>query len=418
MSKFRVLHVHTLPVISGSGINTIITMKGLNKDKYAVGFACRSGGPLIDEILKQGITFHPIRHLLQEINIFSDLMALWELIRLLRRQKYDIIHTHNSKAGFIGRLAAKMARVPIIIHTIHGFSFHDFEKPPRKKLFIYLERFAAQLADKLITISNPLRAWGLSSGIGRPDQYITIYSGIDIEKFNKYFDVKEKKNQLGILPEDKVVGVVSKLWEGKGHRNILCAAKTVIAQIPQVKFVFVGEGYLKNELENLAKQLGIFEYVIFTGFRADIPELTATFDISVLASLYEGMGRVLLEAMVLGKPVIGTRVGGIVEVIDDGKTGLLVPPNDSTALAIAMTTLLQNKELRVKMGEAAKKKIDEKFSAQTMVKKIEELYDELISKKGLNTRSYRIDRCSRRRRDTDLSDKIGCPLTAEGGANE
>ncbi len=386
MSKFKVLHVHTLPVISGSGINTVITMNGLNKDKYSVGFACRPGGPLVDEVLKQGITFHPVKHLLQEVNIFSDLMALWELICLLKHNKYDIIHTHNSKAGFTGRLAAKLAGVPIIVHTIHGFSFHDFEKPQRQKLFIFLEKFAAHFADKLITVSEPLKNWGLRLGIGRLAQYITIYDGIEIEKFKADFDLEKKRMEFGIKPGELVVGIVSKLWEGKGLEDILKASQNVVSVVPNVKFMFVGEGHLRKKLENMNQELGLSAYVIFTGFRTDIPQINAIFDLAVLASLFEGLGRVLLEAMVLGKPVIATRVGGIVDVVDDGKNGILIPPGDHVALTTALITLLQDRQLRVKMGEAAKRKIDEKFSAQTMVKRIEDLYDELISKKGLKER--------------------------------
>lgn len=383
--KIKVLHVHTLPVISGSGINTLLTMTGLNKNKYSVEFACSPGGPLVEEAIKSGITFRPIKHLVQPVSIYRDLLGLLELISLLRKYKYDIIHTHNSKAGFVGRLAAKIAGVPVIVHTIHGFSFHEFERPPRRALFLFLERFAALFADKLITISGPLKDWGLSSGIGKPWQYITIYSGIEISKFNVNIDKEGLKRNLGISPGELVIGVVSKLWEGKGHRNILEATREVLKEFPNLKLLIVGDGYLKPNLVELKKQLNIDEKVIFTGFRKDIPELTSLFDVAILASFFEGMGRVLLEAMVLEKPVIGTRVGGIVDVVDEGKTGLLVPPNDSAALAVAMTTLLRNQELRVKMGKAAIQKIDEKFSAQNMVKKIEELYDELICKKGLKT---------------------------------
>ena len=326
--KIKVLHIHTLPVISGSGIHTLLTMKQLNTQKYEVDFACAPGGPLIEQAVRQGIRFWPIRNFVQKISIYDDLTALFELICLLRQKKYDIVHTHNSKAGFIGRLAAKITGVPIIVHTIHGFAFHEFEKPPRQKLFIYLEKFVAQFTDKLITVSEPLKEWGLELGIGRVDKYITIYDGIEIDRFKLNFDVEKKRQEFGIKPSDLVVGVVSKLWQGKGHITVLEAAQKIIAQIPNVKFMFVGEGYLREKLESLAHHLGLSDYVIFTGFRNDIPELTSIFDVAVLASLFEGLGRVLLEAMVLGKPVIASRVGGIVDVIDDGKNGILVLRND------------------------------------------------------------------------------------------
>lgn len=387
MSKFKVLHIHTLPIISGSGINTLLIMVGLNKDRYELEFACAPGGPLIDEVVNQGIKFHPVRNFVQRISIWNDLMALWELICLMRQEKYDIVHTHNSKAGFIGRLAARIAGVPIIVHTIHGFAFHEFEKPPRQILFILLEKFAARFADKLITVSEPLKQWGLRLGIGRKEQYITIYDGIEINKFILDINIGQKRQEFGIRAADFVVGVVSKLWEGKGHKCILQAAKSVIAKVPDVKIMFVGEGYLREELEALTRQLGLSDYVIFSGFRTDIPEITAIFDIAILASFFEGLGRVLLEAMVLGKPVIATRVGGIVDVVDDGETGILVPPNDSVALAKALIRLLLDDDLRKRMGEAGRAKIDAKFSAKTMVEQIRQVYEELI---GMHTDKSRM----------------------------
>ncbi len=378
MSRIKVLHVHTLPVVSGSGINTFLTMKGLDRNKYQVDLACAPGGALIDKVKKEGLGFFPINHFRQKISPFHDLWALWELTRLMRQKKYDIVHTHNSKAGFIGRLAAKISRVPIIVHTIHGFAFHEYERPPRRILFILLERFAARLCDKLITISEPLKEWGLRLGIGRPEKYITIYSGIEAEKFKININIDEKKKELGIKPKEKIVGVVAKLWEGKGHETILEAAPQVIKEIPDVKFLFVGEGYLREKLETQVRELGLSNNIIFTGFRADIPEITATFDLALLVSLFEGMGRVLLEAMVMRKPVVATKVGGIVDVVRDGETGILVPPGDADALAKAIVTLLKDEELARRMGEAGRKRIDERFTARTMVERITEVYEELI----------------------------------------
>lgn len=381
MQKVKVLHIHTLPVVSGSGINTLLTMAGLDKVKYEVEFACAPGGHLINEVKKEGIKFQAIRNFVQRVHPYNDLMALWQLIRLIRKEKYEIIHTHNSKAGFIGRLAARICGVPVIIHTIHGFSFHEFENPPRRFLFLWLEWFAAKLADKLIVISEPLKAWGLSLGIGRAEQYLTIYSGIELDKFRVKNGIEGKGRQFGIGPGDLVIGVVSKLWEGKGHRCILEAAKRIVKELPNVKFMFVGEGYLRQELERLTRESGLRDNIIFTGFRNDIPAITAIFDISVLASFYEGLGRVLLEAMALGKPVIASKVGGIVDVVDDNQTGILVSPGDADGLAAAMIRLLKDKELRIRMGKAGRDKIDAKFSAKTMVKQIEAVYEELIIKK-------------------------------------
>ena len=253
-NKIKVLHVHTMPVISGSGINTFLTMQGLNKEKYKVEFACAPEGPLIEKVVKEGIKFHPIKNLVQPISIIDDIKALFQIIVILKKENYHIVHTHNSKAGFLGRIAASLVHTSIIVHTIHGFAFHDRETLFCRKLFIYLERFASHCADRLIAISNPLKKWGLSLNIGKEKQYTIIYSGIEISRFRKTFDIQEEKIRLGISPDDLVVGVVSKLWEGKGHRCILEAVKIVTDKIPNVKFVIVGEGYLMDELKNMTKE--------------------------------------------------------------------------------------------------------------------------------------------------------------------
>ncbi len=382
MPKIKVLHIHTLPVVSGSGINTLLTMRGLDRNKFAVEFACAPGGPLIGEVKKEGITFQPINHFVQEINIGKDFAALGELIRLLRRGRYGIVHTHNSKAGFLGRLAAKIAGVPIIVHTIHGFAFHEYERPPRRFLFISLERLAARFAHKLIAISQPLKEWGLRLGIGEPGKYVIIYSGIEEEKFQVEIDGDGTKEELGIRPGEKIVGMVAKLWEGKGHKTILESVKIINERIPRVRFIFVGEGYLRKELEDYAGRLGIREQVIFAGFVKNISEITAIFDVALLASFFEGMGRVLLEAMALGKPVVATRVGGIVDVVEDGETGILVRPGDPGDLARAIITLLEDENLARRMGEAGKERVDSRFTARTMVREIEKVYEELLRKRG------------------------------------
>ncbi|MEW6100988.1 MAG: glycosyltransferase family 4 protein [Candidatus Omnitrophota bacterium] len=383
MKRVKVLFIHTLPVVSGSGLHALTTMQGLKYKGYEVEFACAPGGPLNEEVIKSGITFRPIKHFVHEINVFSDLAALFELIALMRKHKYDIVHSHNSKAGFLSRLAAKIAQVPIIIHSIHGFAFHEYEKPPRRALFILLEKLAAHFADMLIAVSTPLMEWGLRLGIGEAKKYRVIYSGIEIERFKINTDPAGKRAELGLHPDDLVVGLCAKLWEGKGHEVLLEAAPMIIKEAPCVKFLFVGEGELRPKLEKIVLTHGLKDYVIFTGFRSDIPEITAVFDIAVLASFFEGLGRVILEAMVMGKPVVATSVGGIPELVKDGKNGFLVPVADCKALAEAIACLLKDKSLRLSMGEAGRKMVDEKFSAERTTAEIEEIYQELLKKKGI-----------------------------------
>ena len=383
MRKLKVLYVHTLPVISGSGLAVYLMMNGLNKDRYAVEFACAPGGPLIDKVALSGIKVNLIRNFTQRVHVIKDVLALIEMVVLIRRRKYRIVHTHNSKAGFIGRLAAKINNVPIIVHTVHGFAFHDFEKPFRRKLYVILERFAATFTDKLFIISMPLLDWGLKMGIGNLDKYVLNYDGIEIEKFKKNFNSVKIRKEFNLNQEDKVVGIVAKLWEGKGHKYLLEAAVSIINKIPQVKFMIVGDGHLRDFLVDYAKSLGISDYVVFTGFREDIPEITSIFDIACLPSLFEGMGRVLLEAQVLGKPVVATKVGGIIEMVKDNQTGILVNPADAQGLAEAIVRLLSDKLLLSRLGESAKAYINERFSVTRMVETLDKTYSKLLESKGI-----------------------------------
>ena len=376
--RIKVLHIHVMPVISGSGINTYLSMIGVDHVRFEVEFACAPGGPLIDMTTESGIKFHPVDSFVQPVKPWKDFLALWQLVRIIRRGKYQIVHTHNSKGGVLGRIAGWVCRTPVVIHTIHGFAFHDSETPVRKNLFILLERWTARLTHKLIAISEPLREWGLRLGIGKPEQYTKIYSGIEIEKFRVNVDVAAIRQEFKIEVDDMVFGLVAKLWDGKGHKIAIDALKLIHQKIPNAKLVFVGEGYLRPELEAHAKANGLEKQVVFAGFRTDIAELNAMFDVAILASDFEGMGRVLLEAMVMGKPVVATDVGGIPDVVDDKATGFLIRVGDTEALAEKVTALLTDPELRGSMGKAGYQKITAQFSAETMVSKIVCVYEEQI----------------------------------------
>ncbi|QEF98720.1 Putative glycosyltransferase EpsD [Stieleria maiorica] len=379
--RVKVLHIHVMSVISGSGINTYLSMEGMDPTEFEIEFACAPGGKLGELAERAGIPFHPVDHFVQPISPYHDLRALIELIKIIRRGKYDLVHTHNSKGGILGRLAAWICRTPIIIHTIHGFAFHSSETPWRRKLFIHLERWAAKVTDRLIVISQPLQDWGLRVGIGHEDQYTKIYSGIEIDKFKCDCDQTDLRKSLGLRQDDLVIGLVAKLWDGKGHAVAINALSKLVRSYPSAKLVIVGEGYLRDELETQTSDLKLQDHVVFTGFRSDIPNLNAMFDIAILASDFEGMGRVLLEAMVMGRPVVASDVGGIPDVVDDGTTGILVPPGNIDELAGALATLLADPTLREKMGRAAYARITQKFSSETMVRQIRDVYLETANSK-------------------------------------
>ncbi len=381
----RVLHIHTLPIVSGSGLNTFLSMQGMDKSVYEVELACAPGGRLIPLVKQNHMEVRPFRNMVQPLHPLKDTMALLDLTAFLRRHSYHIVHTHNSKAGFLGRMAAKLAGVPVIVHTVHGFAFHDSEPLWRQALFRNLERLGSHWCDKMIFVSQPLVDWALKDHIVPEEKIAKIYSGIQLDKFHpvKSEEKDRIKSKWELKREEAVVGMVSKLWEGKGHNVLIEAFKLLKERIKNAKLVIVGEGYLYDELLRMVDTNGLRESVLFTGFQMDVSEIIATFDVAVLPSFFEGMGRVLLEAMAMEKPVVASRVGGIPDLIDQGTNGLLVRPGDARDLADALEKVLSDKELARKLGSEGRKRISDQFSANVMVQSIEKLYRELLARKGI-----------------------------------
>ncbi len=384
--KYRVLHVHALPVVSGSGINTFLTMRDADRSRFDSELACAPGGDLEKLVRESGLKFHPFPNFVQPVHPINDALALIGLTKFLLDNEYHIVHTHNSKTGFIGRLAGRLARVPVLVHTVHGFAFHDREPVWRRRLFRALERLAAGWCDRMIFISQPLIDWALKEKILRNERKIVkIYSGIEIDRFRPATPAEKRDNRKkwGISENEPVVGIVSKLWEGKGHEILIESFSIVRQKIGKGRLVIVGEGPIRKNLQALVRRKGLEKQVIFTGFQRNVAPMISMFDVSVLPSFFEGMGRVLLESMAMGVPVAGSAVGGIPDLIRHGKEGFLVPPGDAGALADVILRLLQDRKAAQKMGSAGIERVSKKFSADKMVGEIERVYLDALFKKGL-----------------------------------
>jgi glycosyltransferase involved in cell wall biosynthesis len=385
LSELRILHVHTLPVVSGSGINTLLTMQGSQKCGARVGLAASPGGRLEDLVRQSDMEFFPIRNFVSELAPSKDLHALWQLDRLMAREKFDIVHTHNSKAGFLGRLAVRLNRGPVLIHTVHGFAFHDEESWLRRRTFVMLERMAASWCHQMIVISQPMIDWAEQENIASREQLVKIYSGIQVEEFRDQPASPELKRKFKIQPDQTVMGIVSKLWKGKGHEVLIEAVRLLVERGLRIKLLIVGEGHLEQELKEKVQQQGLQDVVVFTGFWSNVPEITAILDISVLPSFYEGMGRVVLEAMAAGKPVVASGVGGLTELVKDEVTGYLVPAGDVEALAERLEKLISDPDLRRRMGEQGARHVQMKHSSTTMVEMIHQVYQQQLElRRGRN----------------------------------
>ena len=384
--RVGVLHVHTVPVVSGSGINTLLSMDGLPRDRFEPALACgrglSPGEPLLELVEQRGMAVHRLRHMVWGLNPLQDVLVVWELVRLMRRHRFTVVHTHNSKAGFVGRLAARLAGVPAVVHTVHGFAFHDQEAPWKRWLYRTLERLASGWCDRLIMISQPLVDWAVRDRIAPRERMVKIYSGIDLGAFHAPADRDRVRASLGLPQDAFVIGEVAKLWDGKGHDVLFEASAQLAARIPSLRVLVVGDGELRPSLERLAQRLGIAPRVCFTGFRDDVPSLLRALDVAVLPSRFEGMGRAVVEAQAAGRAVVASRVGGIPDVIEHERTGLLVPPGDAQALARAIERLHREPSLREQLGQAARRAVNERFDARTMVRQIIGVYDALLSHSG------------------------------------
>lgn len=385
--QIRVLHPITRLIIGGAQENTMLTAQLLDKTMWDVtvvsGPQTGSEGSLIETVRERGIELVLEPTLVREVNPVQDFLALIRLTQLMRRGGYQIVHTHSSKAGILGRWAAKLAGVPVIIHTVHGWGHHDRQRPLVRAYYILLEKLTLPITDKLIAVTGKDIDKGLRDGIGRAENYTVIRSGIELDRFGHPQVARaETRCAWGIPADVPLVGTVTRLSPQKAPLDFVRAAATVARQYPQVWFMMVGDGPLRAEVEALAREVGIADRLVLTGLRRDVPELMAAFDIFVLSSLWEGLPRVLPQAMATGLPVIATACDGSAEAVASGENGFLVPPGEPQVLAQQVMTLLADPAVAQQMGTAGQRRAQE-FSDQGMVAAIANLYQELLREKGL-----------------------------------
>jgi len=375
-NKRKINVIHLVEELTIGGLEKILTtiVLNLNKKKYNVSVWClREGGFFADKLVKEGIDVKILR-----ISTSRNPLSIYKLYRLLKSHKFDIIHTHAYSAGTIGRVSAFLAGVTIVIS--HNHSVYTYYN----KYYHFVEWLLSFITDRVICISDKINVFAREIQRISAKELITIHNGIDDVCAVTGKRSSGLKKELGIPIKHSVVGTIAHLEEHKGLKYLLKAASLLLASRSDISFLFVGEGTLKGELKKLCVDLKIEKTVIFAGERNDMPEILFSIDIFVLPSLREGLPLTILEAMACGRPVIATNVGGIPEAVKDGENGILVYPKDPEALYRAMNELLGDREKREKMGRIGKRMCDESFRAQTMVEKIEDLYDFFINKKVRN----------------------------------
>ncbi|MEZ4677694.1 MAG: glycosyltransferase family 4 protein [Caldilineaceae bacterium] len=386
MKPISVLHPITRLIIGGAQENTLLTAALLDPEQWQVmvlsGPQTGTEGSLIEVARERGLALTIEPTLVREINPVKDLRALIRMARFMRKGQYTIVHTHSSKAGILGRWAAKLAGVPIIVHTVHGWGHHDRQHPLIRAYYILLEKLTLPITDKLIVVSALNIEKGLADGIGKPNDYVVIRSGIELDRFgHPQVPRAATRATWGIPVDAPVVGTVTRLSPQKAPLDFVRAAAQIAETHPQTWFMMVGDGPLRAEVEALATELRIADRLVLTGLRRDVPELMAAFDIFALSSLWEGLPRVLPQAMATGLPIVATACDGSAEAITDGENGYLVPPGEPAILAERVSRLLDDPATIERLGVAGQERVSE-FSDRRMVEQIAELYRELLARNG------------------------------------
>ena len=382
----RVLHPITRLTLGGSSENTIASCLALNRAGYDCTLATsfhESDAASLADARRRGCRVVDIPAMGREVAPVADLTALAQLVRLIRRERPMIVHTHTSKAGFIGRLAAVIARVPAVVHQPHGHIFYGYYSPRRTAVFKALEREAARWTDRIITLTDRGAAEHLARGIGRAEQYVAVPSGVPTAELRASAPAPgEARKRLGLDPDAFVVVGLGRLVPIKGFDLLVRALPAVVAQIPSARVLLRGDGAERGHLEAIAASLDVAGRLRMTRETTDVASYLAAADVVAVPSRNEGMGRVIVEAMALGLPVVATAVGGIPDVVTDGECGRLVGPEDVDALAAALIELGRDPALRRKLGEAAVQRA-EAFSTAVAAEKLLAVYATLVRAKGL-----------------------------------
>jgi glycosyltransferase involved in cell wall biosynthesis len=369
--RTRVLHVITHLDNGGAQANTLLSVAGLDRGRYQVDLAA-GPGVLESDALASADRLVVLPYFRRSLYSLGDLRAAAALLRLVG--DYDVVHTHGSKAGVLGRLAARMRRVPAVVHTVHGFPVHDYMPRLRRRGLLALERVAARCADRIVCVCDANVAEALFLDVARPEQIRVVVSGVPSEHVRSGFGDRAR-HELGIPAGVPVVGTITRLMEQKAPLDFVEAARRVIKADPEVHVVVVGDGPLRDQV---AAAAGGIPRLHLLGFRADVPDVLAMLDVVAFSSLWEGLGRALTEAVLAGKPVVATAVNGVPDLVVDGETGYLTSAGRPDELADRILDVLARPDRGAGMGAAGAHRVAGSYDVDQMVAALDQLYQEAL----------------------------------------
>lgn len=364
----RVFHLITRLLKGGAEAKTIETVLGLDGYDFVVGYGAEYDSEPVGQLEEAGIAtqqFRSIRH----YNPVTAIPAVGAVARYIRQEQFDIVHTHSTEAGIIGRFAASIANVPAVVHTVHGVPFASDRNNVLEQFVLRCERAAARRTDCLITNADAIADDYLSRGIGRPEQYTTVYSGIHLDRFR---DATPADDLAG---EGVCIVMVGRLADGKGFEDLLAAVDRL--EHERLSVYLVGDGPLHDSLQQEIRKRELSDTVEMLGYRTDIPAILAASDVFVLPSYREGTPRVITEAMASGLPIVATDIAGVPEQVADGKSGFLIEPGDVETLADRLEQLYSSTTLREEFGAVGHNRA-EQFSKERMLADIKAVYEDVL----------------------------------------
>jgi len=387
--KFRVFRVIGRLNVGGPSIHVVNLSAGLDPNRFeqllVIGRESSAEGSMLDYALSRGVWPHRISEIVTSFNLAPrDAKALARLWSMMRRYRPHIVHTHTAKAGLLGRLAARLAGVPIVVHTFHGHVLHGYYGPVQNWALRRMERSLAWLSDRLVTVSEQVKRDLIGYRVAGAKKITVIPLGLDLEPFLGARSRRgEFRRELGLGERAKLIGIVGRIFPIKNHALFIDAAARIAAVEPAARFVVVGDGALRPTVEEQTRRLGIVERVIFTGWRADLPCIYADLDMLVVSSNNEGTPLSAIEAMATSCPVVATRVGGVPDIITDEVTGRLVVPGDAEGIARAALDLLADPEKASRIGRNAMIAARQRFDVKRLIKDMDRLYRELLDEKAI-----------------------------------
>jgi glycosyltransferase involved in cell wall biosynthesis len=381
------MHISTRLILGGSQENTVLSCEGQAERGNAVslvfGPIYGPEGSLLERVQTHGgIEAIETPRLVRQVAPLTDLGCYRDLKKLIAAWKPDVVHTHSSKAGILGRLAAWKLRVPCVMHTIHGLAFHPYQSKLKNAMYIASERVAAKRCHIIGCVAEAMRDQALAAGIGRPAQYEVVYSGMEVERYtNPAWSREDVRAELGLGDDDFVLGTVARLAELKGHDDLIDALGGVMSEHPHLKLLWVGDGWWRDRLLGRVESMGLSDRVVTTGLvpSDEIPKYLQAMDALAHPSYREGLPRTVTQSLLSGTPAIAYDVDGTREVCIDGETGRLVPPGDRDGLREAVVWMMEHPSDREEMGRRGRALCEQRFAAGRMVEHLEALYEKQLA---------------------------------------